>query len=63
MSKKNCTFAPQKFHHSSIIMTAQEALKTYWGYDDFRGIQRDIWKGETSQNTTVSHMLFYLTCS
>ena len=56
MSKKNCTFAPQKFHHSSIIMTAREALKTYFGYDDFRPLQEEIVQSVLDGRDTLALM-------
>lgn len=34
----------------------QDILKTYWGYDDFRGIQRDIIESVTSGRDTLGLM-------
>ena len=54
MSKKNCTFArklPQKNK-----MTAKEALKTYFGYDDFRPLQAEIVQSVLDGRDTMALM-------
>ena len=54
MSKKNCTFArklPQKNK-----MTAHEALKTYFGYDDFRPLQAEIVQSVLDGRDTMALM-------
>ena len=54
MSKKNCTFArklPQKNK-----MTAHEALKTYFGYDDFRPLQAEIVQSVLDGRDTLALM-------
>ena len=54
MSKKNCTFArklPQKNK-----MTAKEALKTYFGYEDFRPLQAEIVQSVLDGRDTLALM-------
>ena len=52
--KKNCTFA-RKLPHTDQ-MTAREALKTYFGYDDFRPLQEEIVQSVLDGRDTLAHM-------
>ena len=42
--------------HSSLLMTAHEALKTYFGYDDFRPLQADIVQSVLEGHDTLALM-------
>lgn len=54
ISEKNCTFA-QKLSHKGN-MTAREALKTYFGYDDFRPLQEEIVQSVLDGRDTLALM-------
>ena len=54
MSEKKCTFA-QKLSHKGN-MTAREALKTYFGYDDFRPLQEEIVQSVLDGRDTLALM-------
>ena len=54
MSEKKCTFA-QKLSHKGN-MTAREALKTYFGYDDFRPLQAEIVQSVLDGRDTLALM-------
>ena len=54
MSKKNCTFA-RKLQQKNK-MTAKEALKTYFGYDDFRPLQEEIVQSVLDGRDTLALM-------
>lgn len=61
MSEKKCTFAPQTHNLSLIVrtfypMTAHEALKTYFGYDDFRPLQEEIVQSVLDGRDTLALM-------
>ena len=54
MSEKKCTFA-QKLSHKGN-MTAREALKTYFGYDNFRPLQEEIVQSVLDGRDTLALM-------
>ena len=54
MSEKKCTFA-QKLSHKGN-MTAREALKTYFGLDDFRPLQEEIVQSVLDGRDTLALM-------
>ena len=54
MSKKNCTFARKLPQQNK--MTAKEALKTYFGYDDFRPLQAEIVQSVLDGRDTMALM-------
>ena len=54
MSEKKCTFA-RKLPHTDQ-MTAHEALKTYFGYDDFRPLQEEIVQSVLDGRDTLALM-------
>ena len=54
ISEKNCTFA-QKLSHKGN-MTAREALKTYFGYNDFRPLQEEIVQSVLDGRDTLALM-------
>ena len=54
MSEKKCTFAQNLSHKGN--MTAREALKTYFGYDDFRPLQEEIVQSVLDGRDTLALM-------
>ena len=57
ISKKNCTFAQKiEIHNLLCHVTAHEALKTYFGYDDFRPLQEEIVQSVLDGRDTLALM-------
>ena len=54
MSEKNSTFARKLLYNDK--MTAHEALKTYFGYDDFRPLQAEIVQSVLDGRDTLALM-------
>ena len=54
MSEKNSTFARKLLYNDK--MTAHEALKTYFGYDDFRPLQAEIVQSVLDGRDTMALM-------
>ena len=56
MKKTDANSSEESNHNSSLLTLHYSILKKYWGYDDFRGIQREIIESIGSGHDTLGLM-------